>query len=105
MKLQAPFLQLPVLFDAQALAAEIAALGEDGWLPHPSGYAGNDFLPLISAYGEPANEAFEGPMRPTPWLERCPYLSQVLATLGATLGRTRLMRLSGQAEVTPHVDV
>jgi hypothetical protein len=104
-KLQAPFLQLPVLFDAEALAAEIAALGEEGWLPHPSGYAGNDFLPLISVYGEPSNEAFEGPMRPTPWLARCPYLGQVLAALGATLGRTRLMRLSGQAEVTPHVDV
>ncbi|MBX7247973.1 MAG: sulfotransferase [Caulobacteraceae bacterium] len=105
MKLQAPFLQLPVLFDAAVLEAEIAALGEEGWLSHPSGYEGNDFLPLISAYGEPANEAFEGPMRPTPWLDRCPYLKQVLATLGATLGRTRLMRLSGQAEVNPHVDV
>jgi hypothetical protein len=104
-KLQAPFLQLPVLFDAAVLEAEIAALGDEGWLPHPSGYVGNDFLPLISAYGEPANEAFEGPMRPTPWLDRCPYLKQVLATLGATLGRTRLMRLSGQAEVSPHVDV
>jgi hypothetical protein len=105
MKLQAPFLQLPVLFEAEVLAAEIAAVGDEGWLPHPSGYVGNDFLPLISAYGEPANEAFEGPMRPTPWLDRCPYLKQVLATLGATLGRTRLMRLSGQAEVSPHVDV
>jgi len=105
MKLQAPFLQLPVLFDADAMAAEIAALGEDGWLPHPSGYAGNDFLPLISAYGEPANEAFEGPMRPTPFLDRCPYVKQVLGALGATLGRTRLMRLSGEAEVSPHVDV
>lgn len=105
MKLQAPFIQLPVLFDAQALAAEISALGEAGWLPHPAGYAGNDFLPLVAAYGEPANEAFEGPMRPTPWLDRCPYVKQVLGTLGVTLGRTRLMRLSGQAEVTPHVDV
>lgn len=105
MKLQAPFLQLPVLFDAEVLAAEIEAVGEQGWLPHPSGYPGNDFLPLIAAYGEPANEAFEGPMRPTTWLQQCPYLMQVLASLGATLGRTRLMRLSGQAEVTSHVDV
>lgn len=105
MKLRAPFLQLPLLFDDAVLAAEIEALGPDGWLPHPTGYAGNDFLPLISAHGEPANEAFRGPMQPTPWLERCPYLGQVLEALGATLGRTRLMRLSGQAEVTPHVDL
>ena len=46
-----------------------------------------------------------GAMRPTPHLERCPYLTQVLHSIGATWGRTRLMRLSGQAEVTPHVDV
>jgi hypothetical protein len=43
-------------------------------------------------------------MRPTVHLERCPYLVQVLHSIGATWGRTRLMRLSGQAEVTEHVD-
>jgi len=105
MKLQVPFIQLPIRFDAAALAAEIDALEDGVWLPHPAGYEGNDFLPLISAHGDPYSEAFEGPMRPTPLLERCPYLMQVLASLGVTLGRTRLMRLSGQAEVSPHVDV
>ncbi len=44
-------------------------------------------------------------MRPTRNLERCPYLMQVLDAIGATWGRTRLMRLAGRAEVTPHVDV
>ena len=29
---------------------------------------------------------------------------QVLETLGGTWGRSRLMRLSGDSEVTPHVD-
>jgi hypothetical protein len=43
-------------------------------------------------------------MGPTPHLSACPYLMQVLGTLGATWGRSRLMRLSGDAEVTPHVD-
>jgi len=105
MKLQTRFVQLPISFDAELLAKEIAALGENAWLPHPQRYEGNDFLPLISAYGEATNEAFEGPMRPTEYLKRCPYLIDTLATLGASLGRTRLMRLSGNAEVTPHVDV
>lgn len=105
MKLQARFIQLPIAFDAERLAEEIAQLGEDAWRPHPEGFKGNDFLPLISAHGDPANEAFGGPMRPTPHLERCPYLVDTLATLGASLGRTRLMRLAGQAEVQPHVDV
>lgn len=105
MKLNARFMQLPVSFDADLLAREIGALGEGAWLPHPQRFEGNDFLPLIAAHGEPTNEAFEGPMRPTEYLQRCPYLIDTLKTMGVSLGRTRLMRLSGNAEVTPHVDV
>ena len=105
MKLQYPFLQLPVSFDAAALAAEVEAIEESAWRPHPQGYAGNDALTLITTGGDPNSDAVAGSMRPTPHLERCPYLQQVLYSIGATWGRTRLMRLSGQAEVTPHVDV
>ncbi|MGD9965807.1 MAG: hypothetical protein AB7T59_04760, partial [Hyphomonadaceae bacterium] len=42
-------------------------------------FEGNDFLPLISVNGEPANESFSGQMAPTPYLEACPYLIDVLA--------------------------
>ena len=61
-------------------------------------------LPLMAVNGDPANESFAGPMRPTPELLRSPYLMQVLVSLGATIGRSRLMRLSGNAEVTRHAD-
>lgn len=104
MKLQVPFIQLPLRFDAAALAAEVEALGEERWLPHPQGFPGNSMLPLIAVDGDPGNESFAGPMRPTPHLQHCPYLQQVLASFGATLGRTRLMRLSGHAEVKLHAD-
>ncbi|BDU17994.1 aspartyl/asparaginyl beta-hydroxylase domain-containing protein [Lysobacter auxotrophicus] len=104
MKLQVPFIQLPLAFDAAALAAEIDALGEGPWKPHPQGFAGNSMLPLVAVEGNADNEAFAGPMRPTPELLRCPYLTQVFASLGATVGRSRLMRLSGHAEVTRHAD-
>lgn len=104
MKLHAPFIQLPLRFDAARLAAEVAALGEAPWRPHPQAFPGNSMLPLVAVGGDPANEAFDGPMMPTPDLERCPYLTQVYASLGATVGRSRLMRLSGHAEVTRHVD-
>jgi hypothetical protein len=104
MRLQVPFLQLPLLFDAPALAAEVAAFGEDLWRPHPQGYAGNSMLPLVAVDGDPDNESFAGPMRPVPALARCPYLSQVMASIGVVLGRSRLMRLSGHAEVDRHVD-
>lgn len=104
MKLQVPFIQLPLLFDAGLLAAEIDALGESVWKPHPQGFPGNSMLPLLAVDGDPDNEAFAGVMRPTPHLQRCAYLRQTLASLGATIGRTRLMRLAGQAEVTRHAD-
>jgi Sulfotransferase family/Aspartyl/Asparaginyl beta-hydroxylase len=105
MKLQYPFMQLPLSFDAAALEAEVRAIEESAWRPHPQGYAGNDALTLITTGGDPDSDAVAGPMLPTRHLQRCPYLQQVLHSVGATWGRTRLMRLSGQAEVTPHVDV
>jgi hypothetical protein len=105
MRLQARFIQLPLQYDADRLAKEVLAFSEDCWLPHPQRFEGNDFLPLISVNGEPANESFAGQMAPTEHLKKCPYLIEVLSSLGVSLGRTRLMRLSGGAEVTPHVDI
>lgn len=104
MKLQVPFIQLPLLFDAEALAREVLSIDESWWRPHPDRLPGNSMLPLVAVDGDPANEAFAGPMRPTQHLQACPYLRQVIASFGATVGRSRLMRLSGQAEVTPHID-
>jgi len=104
MKLQSPFIQLPLIFDAPILASEVAALGDAPWRPHPQGFPGNSMLPLVAVDGDPANESFAGAMQPTPVLQRCPYLMQVFASLGATVGRSRLMRLAGQAEVTRHAD-
>jgi len=104
MKLQFPFIQLPLLFDAPAMASEVQQLGELVWRPHPNALPGNSMLPLVAAKGDPADESFSGPMRPTPELLRCPALSQAIAAIGATVGRTRLMRLAGQSEVNAHVD-
>jgi hypothetical protein len=105
MKLQVPFIQLPLQFDAGLLAAEIAALGEDAWRPHPQGYPGNSALTLVTTGGDVDSDSVIGGMQPTSHLLRCPYLMQVMASLGAVWGRSRLMRLSGHAEVTPHVDI
>ncbi len=104
MKLRVRFLQLPIRFDAERLAAEVAAIPESAWRPHPRGYPGNDALTLITTGGDPDSDARAGPMEPTPHLLACPYLMQVMEALGATWGRSRLMRLSGDAEVTPHID-
>lgn len=104
MKLPVPFIQLPLLFDASKLAAEVQALGDDAWRPHPQGYAGNWGLPLLSVNGDPDDDRTAGSMLPTSFLRQCPYTMQVLSALGAVWGRTRFMRLDGNAEVQAHVD-
>lgn len=105
MKLQVPFIQLPLQFDAARLADEMQALGDAVWRDHPLKYPGNFALPLIAVDGDPHNDGVSGSMQPTSYLERCPYLVQVLAHLGAVWGHTRLMKLTGGAEVSPHVDI
>lgn len=105
MKLPVPFIQLPLQFDAEVLAQEIAVFGDAYWHEHPQKYPGNLFLPLIAVDGNPDIESLSGAMRPTPHLLRCPYLMQVLSSVGAVWGRTRLMKLTGNAEVTPHFDI
>jgi uncharacterized protein (TIGR03032 family) len=104
MRLLSEFIQLPLTFDAALLATEVAQFDERDWRPHPEGHPGNSALPLIAVHGDPANDDVRGPMRPTRYLERCPYLRQVLAAFHAVWGRTRLMRLDGNAEATAHTD-
>ena len=105
MKLPVPFIQLPLTYDVERLAAEIAAFDESLWRAHPDGIPGNSALPLVAVDGDAARgDALQGPMRPTPALERSPYLRQVLGSMQTVLGRIRLMRLSGRSEVSQHVD-
>ena len=102
-RLDQEFYQLPLAFDAARLAAECLQFSEEEWRAHPQGHAGNTALPLISVGGE-LNDDVIGPMHATPFLARCPYIQQILASLGTVLGRARLMRIAGQHDATPHVD-
>ena len=104
MKLDTEFVRLPLSFDAALLAGEVSRIPETDWRPHPQGHPGNSALPLIAAGGDPADDSTRGAMRPTPHLAACPYLRQVLASFQSVLGRTRLMRLDGNAEATAHSD-
>jgi len=103
MQLDRPFLKLPIAFDATALEREVRALPESEWVPHPTGYKGNEAVRLVTAGGLPT-DTFEGPMRPTDNLASCPYIVQVMKALGGVWGRSRLMGLGAGAEVPEHVD-
>jgi uncharacterized protein (TIGR03032 family) len=105
MRLPSEFIRLPLTFDAARLAEELAQFAESDWRPHPQGYPGNSALSLVAIDGDPANDSVKGTMRPTPHLKACPYVREVLGSLGAPIGRTRLMRIDGNAEATPHADM
>ncbi len=104
MKLDAEFIRLPLTFDAERMAEEVAQFSQQDWRGHPQDVGGNFRLPLIAAGGDPNDDEVKGEMAPTPHLERCEYLRQVLASFDTVLGRTRLMRIDGNAQATMHVD-
>jgi hypothetical protein len=103
MRLTEPLLKLPIRFDATTLEREVRTLPESAWVPHATGFPGNEAVRLVTVMGGPT-DAFEGPMRPTEYLSHCPYLMQVMAELGGVWGRSRLMGLGAGAEVPEHVD-
>mgnify|MGYP003571133756 CR=1 FL=1 len=104
MQLNHPFIRLPISFDNKRLQEEVEAIEEQAWQPHPQGFAGNSALLLIARDGDPRDDALNGQMAPTPNLDRMPYLRQVMASLKTTWGRSRLMRIDGNAEANRHMD-
>jgi hypothetical protein len=103
MQFDQPFLKLPIRFDAEALEREVRALPDSAWVPHPTGFKGNEAVRLVTVGGE-ANDVFAGPMRPTENLDRCPYIQQVMGEIGGVWSRSRLMGLGPGAEVPAHID-
>ncbi len=104
MRLSEPLLKLPISFSAAALEKEVADLPEAAWVPHATGFPGNEAVRLVTVGGR-ATDAFEGPMRPTEYLQRCPYIMEIMGELAGVWGRSRLMGLGAGAEVPAHVDV
>jgi hypothetical protein len=91
--------KLPLRFDAERLEREFSQFSENDWTPHPIEAAGDASLILVSVGGTcNLDFAISGPMQPTPFLERCPYLKQVLAAFQRPLSRCRLVRLVGNTE-------
>ena len=103
MRFTQPLIRLPIRVCADTLASEIAALPQTAWVPHPNKFPGNDAVRLITPGGR-ATDELEGSMAPTEHLRACPYILDIMANLGGTWGRSRLMGLAAGAEVPAHID-
>jgi hypothetical protein len=103
MRLTRPFLKLPLQFDAAALEREVRALPESAWVPHPTGFEGNEAVRLVTAGGR-ATDDLDGEMAPTEHLRAMPYATQIMGEIGGVWGRSRLMGLRSGGEVPLHVD-
>ena len=104
MEFKEPLLRLPIRFDAKRLSADVESLGEDVWTAHPTGFAGNDAVALVSPGGQ-LTDALRGAMAPTRHLLASPYIMAIMGELGGVWGRSRLMRIAPGAEVPEHVDI
>jgi hypothetical protein len=98
-----PLLRLPITFSAERLEDEVRALPASAWTAHPQHFPGNSAVRLITAGGK-ATDAVEGAMGPTPQLLACPYMMQIMDTIGSVWGRSRLMALAPGGSVPLHVD-
>lgn len=103
MKLDSEFYRLPLTFDVEKMTEEVNRFKESDWMPHPTGFAGNGSIPLISVNGG-MNDDFSGEMKTTDYLEKSPYLQQVISSFNEVFGRSRLMKLSGGSSVPEHTD-
>lgn len=103
MELSRPLVKLPIRFDSEALAAEVRSLPKSAWVPHPTGFVGNEAVRLITPGGRPIDDLY-GPMAPTEQLLTCPYTMEIMASIGCVWGRSRLMGLGAGADVPPHID-
>ena len=105
------YLQLPFFFDAGLLQQEVDALSAMQWLPHyqVKHYEGEwSAIPLRSIAGK-VDDIIISPTdnrdyRDTIFLERSPYLKEVLQTFECPLQAVRLLKLNAGSIIKEHHD-
>jgi mannose-6-phosphate isomerase-like protein (cupin superfamily) len=107
-----PFHQrLSLRFDADALAADVAKIGQGEWIPHfnvhhhDGGWSGV----ALRAPGGDATKIYPdpdaaAPYAATPLLARCPATQAALAILRCPVGSARFLRLAAGSRIREHRD-
>jgi hypothetical protein len=104
-------IRLPLTFDAAALAADLASIGDDEWMPHFNTgiYEGDWSGVSLRSVGGRADTIYPDPAATEPFadtamLRRCPALGAVLDRLNCELLAVRLLRLGPGAAIGEHRD-
>lgn len=114
--MNAPFpdrLRLPLDFEPEGLAADLAGLAQGGWIAHfvTQNYEGDwSAIPLRGPAGavHPVQMIYSDPacteFADTPMLAASPYFQQVLAAFACQVQAVRLMRLAPGSLIKEHRD-
>jgi len=106
-------LRLPLDFEPERLAADMAAIAGAGWISHfvPQNYEGDwSIIPLRAQAGarHPVQMIYSNPsasdFEDLPVLDAAPYLRGVLAAFACPLQAARLMRLAPGSLIKEHRD-
>lgn len=107
-------LKLPLAFAPDLLVRDLNSVSSDQWIRHwvKQNYDGDwSVIPLRGPAGEthPLRMANADPTTrefvATPYLERCPYFREVLASFRCPLRVVRLMRLTPGSIIKEHADL
>lgn len=105
-------IKLPLQFDADALAAEVAQLDADEWMPHFNAayYEGDWSGVSLRSVGGLTNMLFSDPSRrdqiaDTPLVARFPGLAAAMGQFDCPLEAVRLLRLGAHARIREHSDI
>jgi hypothetical protein len=105
--------RLPFAFDVPAMEADLRALQGSDWVEHfvKQNYSGDwSVIPLRAPAGEthPIRMIYSDPSATewfdTPWLDRSPYLRQVIQAFQCPMKTVRLMRLTPGSRIHEHHD-
>ncbi len=109
------FFQLPLTFDAQRLAQDLAVCESDHWTQHfnQRDYAGEwTGVALRSTtgkasdiYANPSEPATGNPYTNTPLLAQCPYFQEILDQFQCEKETIRLLSLAPGSEIREHRDM
>ena len=100
-------LRLPVAFDGQRLAADLARMDSTWWQNHLSDYHDGNWqsITLYAPGGDRGNQfTFGGDFAPTEALARCAYVPEVIERLPGRKSRVRFLRLRAGGRIYPHSD-